>query len=153
MQSGSLSLANGSDQLLERLVCVLPRHPNQPWHSMDDAFGSKLWDILPQDVGIAGVGEDDSIILDGCRAANVRWKSFAPVAYARRTVWKRWLAQKMLRLGGVVFVAAIVLLFVVEIVGVLLLIYSIILMGLSPWLLRMIYLGKFWEQQCWLFGT
>lgn len=40
---------------------------------MDDAYGAKLWDILPQDVGIAGVGEDDSIILDGCRAANVRW--------------------------------------------------------------------------------
>lgn len=40
---------------------------------MDDAYHAKLWDILPQDVGIAGVGEDDSIIIDGCRAANVRW--------------------------------------------------------------------------------
>lgn len=40
-----LSLANGSDQLLERLICVLPKHPDQPWHSMDDAFGAKLWDI------------------------------------------------------------------------------------------------------------
>lgn len=69
----SLSLANGSDQLLERLICVLPKSPDQPWHSMDDAYDAKLWDILPQDVGIAGVGEDDSIILDGCRAANVRW--------------------------------------------------------------------------------
>jgi hypothetical protein len=120
---------------------------------MDDAFGSKLWDILPQDVGIAGVGEDDSIILDGCRAANVRWKSFAPVAYTRRASWKRILAQYMLRMGGVVFLAAIILLFIVPIVGILLLVYSIILMGLSPWLLRMLYLGKFWEQQCWFFGT
>jgi hypothetical protein len=25
-------------------------------------------------------------------------------------------------------------------------------MGLSPWLLRMLYLGKFWGQQCWFFG-
>jgi hypothetical protein len=120
---------------------------------MDDAYSSKLWDILPQDVGIAGVGEDDSIILDGCRAANVRWKSFAPVAYTRRTVWKRILAQMMLRMGGVVFLTAIVFLFVYKIVGILLLVYSIILMGLSPWLLRMLYLGKLWEQQCWLFGT
>jgi hypothetical protein len=64
-RTDSLSLANGSDQLLERLICVLPRDPYQPWHSMDDAFDSKLWDILPQEVGIAGVGEDDSIILDG----------------------------------------------------------------------------------------
>jgi hypothetical protein len=26
------------------------------------------------------------------------------------------------------------------------------MMGLSPWLLRLLYLGKFWEQQCWFFG-
>jgi hypothetical protein len=63
------------------------------------------------------------------------------------------IAHYLLRMGGVVFLVAIVLIFVVKIVGVLLLIYSIILMGLSPWLLRMLYLGKFWEQQCWLFGT
>jgi hypothetical protein len=150
----SLSLANGSDQLLERLICVNPKDPNQPWHSMNDAFDSRLWDFLPQDVGVAGVGEDDSIILDGCRAANVRWKSFSPVAYTRRPSLKRWLAQKMLRLGGLVFLMAIVFLLIpsIRIVGVLLLIYSIILMGLAPWLLRMLYLGKFWDQQCWLFG-
>jgi hypothetical protein len=125
---------------------------------MEDAYQSKLWDILPQDVSIAGIGEGDTIILDGCRAANVRWKSFAPVAYTRRATWKRWLAQKMLRLGGVVFLTAIVLIAIgsmdqsLLVLGVILLIYSIILMGLSPWLLRMLYLGKFWEQQCWMFG-
>jgi hypothetical protein len=151
----SLSLANGSDQLLERLISVLPKTPNQPWHSMEDAWDAKLWDILPQDVGIAGVGEDDSIFLDGCRAANVRWKSFTPVAHVRRESWKRWLAKKLLRLGGVVFLVAIVLLAIsgpTLFIGVILLIYSLILMGLSPWLLRMLYLGKFWDQQCWFFG-
>ncbi|OAL01785.1 hypothetical protein IQ06DRAFT_346405 [Phaeosphaeriaceae sp. SRC1lsM3a] len=149
-----LSLANGSDQLLERLICVHPKDPNQPWHSMDDAFESKLWDFLPLDVGIAGIGEDDTIILDGCRAANVRWKSFAPVAYTRRDSWKRWIAQKLLRLGGIVFLIAIVLLVLpgTLVIGAILLVYSIILMGLSPWLLRMIHMGKFWEQQCWFFG-
>ncbi|KAH8712194.1 hypothetical protein GQ44DRAFT_830056 [Phaeosphaeriaceae sp. PMI808] len=149
-----LSLANGSDQLLERLICVLPKDPNQPWHSMDDAYSSKLWDILPQDVGIAGVGEDDTIILDGCRAANVRWKSFAPVAQIRRQTFKRAIAQKMLRLGGVIFALAIILVLfkVTFIFGVLLLLYSLVLMGLSPWLLRMLFLGKFWDQQCWFFG-
>jgi hypothetical protein len=122
---------------------------------MDDAFESKLWDILPLDVNIAGIAEDDSIILDGCRAANVRWKSFAPVAYTRRDSWKRAIARTMLRLGGVVFLIAIILLAFpfTTIIGVILLIYSIILMGLSPWLLRLIYLGKLWEQQCWFFGN
>jgi len=60
----------------------------------------------------------------------------------------------MLRLGGIVFLAAIVLLAIpgTKVYGAILLIYSIILMGLSPWLLRMLYLGKFWDQQCWFFG-
>ncbi|EMD59138.1 hypothetical protein GGP41_009030 [Bipolaris sorokiniana] len=149
-----LSLANGSEQLLERLICVLPKRPDQPWHSMDDAYGAKLWDILPQDVGIAGIGEDDSIILDGCRAANVRWKSFTPVAYVRREAWKRFIAKKALRLGGVVFIVAIALTAVpsVRTAGIVLIIYSLVLMALSPWLLRLLYLGKFWDQQCWFFG-
>ncbi|CAN9386340.1 unnamed protein product [Alternaria alternata] len=153
-----LSLANGSDQLLERLICMLPKTPDQPWHSMDDAYNAKLWDILPQDVGIAGVGEDDSIILDGCRAANVRWKSFTPVAHTRRDSWKRMIAKLMLRLSGIVFIVAIALLAIpfatsiLRAIGAFLLIYSLLMMGLSPWLLRLLYLGKFWEQQCWFFG-
>jgi hypothetical protein len=130
---------------------------------LDDAYGAKLWDILPQDVGIAGVGADNSITLDGCRAANVRWKSFTPVANTRRPSWKRFLAEKMLRLGSVVFLIGIVLVALptgvgasglspVTAVGVVIIIYSLLLMFLSPWLLRMLYLGKFWDQQCWLFG-
>lgn len=129
---------------------------------MDDAYGAKLWDILPQEVGIAGVGTDDSIILDGCRAANVRWKSFTPVANTRRSSWRRSFAEVLLRMGSVVLLFAIVLacipsgtagqLSIVQIIGVVLTIYSIVLMLLSPWLLRMLYLGKFWDQQCWLFG-
>lgn len=149
-----LSLANGSDQLLERLICVLPKSPEQPWHSMDDAYDAKLWDILPQDVGIAGVGEDDSIILDGCRAANVRWKSFTPVAHTRRESWKRIFAEITLRLSGLILLTSIVLIIVpsTKPIGIILLIISLVLMALSPWLLRILYLGKFWDQQCWFFG-
>lgn len=150
----SLSLANDSDQLLERLICIQPSHPSQPWHSMDDAYGCKLWDILPQETHIAGVGQDDTIILDGCRAANVRWKSFEVVAYRQIESFKRWLAKKMLRTSGLVFwIAVILCLFpYMAVVGVPLLIYSLILIFLSPWLLRLLYLGKFWGTQPWFFG-
>jgi hypothetical protein len=62
----------------------------------------------------------------------------------------------MLRLGGIVFIVAAVLVSFpateVRGIGAVLLVYSIILMGLSPWLLRLIHMGKFWEQQCWFFG-
>ena len=156
-------MANGSDQLLERLVCVLPKTPNQPWHSMDDAYGAKLWEILPEGIEIAGIGHDDSVILDGCRAANVRWKSFTPVANTRRQSWGRWIAEKLLRLSGATYLIGIVLVSIPnysgapglsphQSAGVFLIIYSIFLSFLSPWLLRVLYLGKFWDQQCWLFG-
>lgn len=122
---------------------------------MDDAYNAKLWDILPQDVGIAGVGEDDSIILDGCRAANVRWKSFTQVAYVRRDAWKRLIAKILLRSAGIMFIIGITLVSftgIVNTIGVVIIIYTLILMAFSPWLLRLLYLGKFWGQQCWFFG-
>ncbi|KAF2471129.1 uncharacterized protein BDR25DRAFT_223590 [Lindgomyces ingoldianus] len=155
-----LSLANDSEQLLERLICVMPKSPHQPWHSMDDAYNAKLWDILPQECTIAGVGNDDTIILDGCRAANIRWKSFAPVAYKKIPSWKRLAAQRLIHLGGFTMLIAMVLLSIPKEqggavtvpAGAFLLVYSIILMGLSPWLLRVMYLGKFWGTQGWFFG-
>jgi hypothetical protein len=119
---------------------------------MDDAYGAKLWDILPQDRSIAGVGYDDTIILDGCHAANVRWKSFTPVAHNRIFSWKRWIAQIMLHLSGYTFYASMPLMALVPTVGIPLFIYAIILIGLSPWMLRLLYLGKFWGTQGWFFG-
>lgn len=145
-------MANGSDQLLERLICVEPVSPDQPWHSMDDAYKSKLWDILPQDRSIAGIGHDDTIILDGCHAANVRWKSFTPVAHDRIFSWKRWIAQGLLHLSGYVFWISMGVMAFSPIIGVPLFIYSLILIGLSPWLLHVMYLGKFWGTQGWFFG-
>jgi hypothetical protein len=157
-------MANGSDQLLERLICVLPRVPNQPWHSMDDAYGAKLWEILPEGVEVAGIGNDDTVILDGCRAANVRWKSFTPVANTRRESWGRTFASIMLRLSGITFLVGIALVAIPnplgpdtglathQSVGVFFIIYSIFLFFMSPWLLRLLYLGKLWDQQCWFFG-
>ncbi|KAJ8111526.1 hypothetical protein OPT61_g5899 [Boeremia exigua] len=158
-----LSMANGSDQLLERLICVLPKRPDQPWHSMDDAYGAKLWEILPEGVEISGIGHDDTVILDGCRAANVRWKSFTPVANTRRQSWGRWIAEKLLRISGLTYLVGIFLVAIpnttglpglspTQGAGVFLIIWSIFLAFLSPWLLRVLYLGKFWDQQCWLFG-
>ena len=38
-----LSLANDSDQLLERLICVQPKFPGQPWQEMQDAWNIPLW--------------------------------------------------------------------------------------------------------------
>jgi hypothetical protein len=150
-----LSLANGSDQLLERLICVMPKNPDQPWHSMDDAYGTKLWEILPQDRSIAGIGDDDTIILDGCHAANVRWKSFTPVAYTRKWSFKRWVLSFFLRFSGIFFMTGAGMMGgqgAVRDTGAAIFALGFIFLALSPWLTRIVYLGKFWGTQCWYFG-
>lgn len=38
-----LSLANDSDQLLERLICLQPKFVGQPWQEMQDAWDIPLW--------------------------------------------------------------------------------------------------------------
>jgi hypothetical protein len=88
-----LSLANDNDMLLERLICLLPREPEQDWYSVKDAYKSKLWDIYPS-CQIAGVCEDDSVIIDGAFGATIHWDKFRKVANARRQQsWKRFACQ------------------------------------------------------------
>ncbi|PLB39790.1 uncharacterized protein BDW47DRAFT_130616 [Aspergillus candidus] len=106
-----LSLANDSDQLLERLVCLLPNpasrtapyaraHPDQVRAlnkdcpvacseellnmATEDQFGSRLWDITPT-CKLVGVGDDPhipTVILDECRATRIRWKRFPQMRYS-----------------------------------------------------------------------
>ncbi|KAJ2978620.1 hypothetical protein NUW58_g7438 [Xylaria curta] len=75
-----ISLANDSDRLLERYLCTMPANIDQPWHDMEDAYHSSLWDIEPY-CQVAAICEDDTVIIDGARGASIRWKSFLPVAF------------------------------------------------------------------------
>jgi hypothetical protein len=99
---------NDSDCLLERLICVLPKVHSQPWHDMEDAYGSSLWDIYPT-CQVAGVGFDDTVIIDGAFGTTVRWKSFHQIWTSRRTSWKRWLAWKALHFSGWFFIIGCIL--------------------------------------------
>ncbi|TKA61519.1 hypothetical protein B0A49_08340, partial [Cryomyces minteri] len=146
-----LSLANDSDMLLERLICTLPKDPGQHWSCMDDAWNVNLWDIYPT-CQIAGVGHDDTVIIDGAFGANVRWKSFAPVANLRRTSWKRLFVQVFLHSSPIFFFFSLALLALNLAAAAILLIYSLAMIGASPKLLRVIYGGKFWYTQPWFFG-
>lgn len=90
-----LSLANDSDMLLERLICTLPKSPNQHWSSMEDAWDAKLWDIYPT-CQVAGVGHDDTVIIDGLRGASVRWGRFSRVANLTKVTLKRRILRKLI---------------------------------------------------------
>lgn len=66
-----LCLANDSNMLLERLICILPKNKDQPWHNTDDQWNVPLGDIYPT-TQICGIGEGETIILDNAHAANIR---------------------------------------------------------------------------------
>ncbi|KAI9660918.1 MAG: hypothetical protein M1821_009245 [Bathelium mastoideum] len=108
-----LSLANSSDRLLERLICVLPREPSwefqpqqygsaedvreygEPWSALDDVWNANLWDIEPH-CQIPGVGKGDTVIIDGARGASIRWKGFKFVATTKGFSWRRLFAKCIL---------------------------------------------------------
>ena len=152
-----LSLANDSDMLLERLICTLPTGPNQSDLTTEDAWNISLWDIYPT-CQIAGVGHDDTVILDGVFGAAIRWKAFALVATSVRDSWRRLGARTCLRGSPYLFYLGIVLVAiqgtgdVTKAIGAIFLIWAIIVTLLSPYLVRLIYGGKLWGTQAWFFG-
>lgn len=142
---------------------------------MDDAYQCKLWDIFPNNMSIAGVGTDDTIILDGCHAASIRWGSFAQVAYTQQWSFKRWTAAVVLHLSGFIFWTLASLYpwavrwnsastndqqpnppkspyYWLYVTFMVVFYFSLLLVLAAPYLLRLLYLGKFWGQQGWFFG-
>ncbi|KAI9659014.1 MAG: hypothetical protein M1821_001974 [Bathelium mastoideum] len=91
-----LSLANDSDNLLERLLCMLPVHPDAPWHEIKDAWGARLWDIEPR-CQIAGIVDDQTVTLDGAFGATIQWDSTEQVAFFKRSTLIRTLGKILLR--------------------------------------------------------
>lgn len=156
-----LSLANDSNQLLERLICTLPRHMDQPWYTIEDFWDRHLWDIDPL-CQVVGIGEGDTVILSGAFGAPIRWKSFALVNLLLRNTVKRSVARVALRGVPAWFAFGAFMLVVsksqggslavVTVVGWLFMGFSILVILLSPYLLRSLYVGKTWAAQPWLFG-
>lgn len=198
-----LSLANDSDKLLERLICVLPkkldiRHrsvddsadeeyqsdPDGPsedekeskskqqkqiddeeqkkkrhyWTNIDDFWDAKLWDIDPG-CQIAGIAQDDTVIIDGAFAATVHWDSFQRVAITTKETWSRFLARGFVRSVPAWVFAGILAISLGgtgnptgQAIGAIIFIVAISTILLSPALILHIYGGKVWSTQPWLFG-
>ncbi len=150
-----LSLANDSNKLLERLVCFLPQSPYDSWHSLHDHWNASLWDIYPK-TQVCGIGESDTVILDGARAADIRWKSFSSVILRHNDTKKRILARISLSLAGH-FLWLSILIFtgtaqINSAYGVIPLLLAAPIILLSPYLVKTLYLGKVWSAEPWFFG-
>ena len=159
-----LSLANDSDLLPERLACMLPPSPYAPWDSLEDQWGANLWDINPK-AQVCGIGDNDTIILDGARAAHIRWKSFKKVLLRNNETMRRTLTRLALTLVSPVFVIAVVLLAIsanpptdefptaqLKAPGGVLLALALCVLIASPKLIDWLYVGKIWDAQPWFFG-
>ena len=172
-----LSLANDSNMLLERMICLLPENAYRPWHSLQDYWGASLWDIYPK-TQICGIGENDTIILDGARAASIRWKSFKKVITRHRDTFKRKAARVALTLSAPFFFFGIFSVAIVRAtnggssftyggystgiqsplnalvgVGITFLVFGLIVILLSPLLIKGLYHGKVWSAQPYFFGV
>ncbi|APA16056.1 hypothetical protein sscle_16g108260 [Sclerotinia sclerotiorum 1980 UF-70] len=75
-----LSLANDSDMLLERLLCLKLKDHRAPWHEMQDVWGAKLWDITPI-CQISEVVENDTVILGDAKGAMINWAFLEAIDY------------------------------------------------------------------------
>jgi hypothetical protein len=175
-----LSLANDSDRLLERMICLLP--PGQEdafdevrrseesgdsisqgpdkrhwWTNMDDFWGAKLWDVEPF-CQIAGIANDDSVIIDGAFAATVHWDAFQRVAITTRETWSRLTARSFVRGAPGWFMIGVLLISLggqnatTKGFGAVLLVIALSIVLLSPLLILHIYGGKVWSTQPWFFG-
>ncbi|CAG7559606.1 unnamed protein product [Fusarium equiseti] len=151
-----LSLANDSDGLLERYICTLPLTKDQPWYDMTDAYESSLWDITPY-CQVAGIADNDTIIIDGAWGVSIRWKTFYPVYWSTGPSWKRWFSGIAVEWNGAFFITAISL-FAVDsgaatiIPGVMFLLLFLYIWLITPNLVRVIYGGKFADTQAEMFG-
>ncbi len=155
-----LSLANDSNLLLERLVCVMPRDPYQDWYDTSDYWGVKLWDIYPT-CQVAGIGQDDSVIIDGVLGGTIRWKKFQRIAYTKKESTKRSAARLALRINPLVLIGGLFLFGVGATykgrsdflgVGITILLTSLGIAGFSPYLVRVLFTGKLWATQPRFFG-
>ncbi|KAK5997559.1 hypothetical protein PT974_02922 [Cladobotryum mycophilum] len=156
-----LSLANDSDLLLERCICTLPLSSEQPWHDMTDAYESQLWDITPY-CQVAGIADNDTVIIDGAFGVSVRWKSFYPIYWLTGLSPRRLLACSLMEYNGLILFLSIGLMSsgsffgpagaVMVVIGLLLLLVFVYFWLLTPRLVRRMYSGKFHQIQAEMFA-
>ncbi|KAI0406826.1 hypothetical protein F4802DRAFT_77668 [Xylaria palmicola] len=157
-----LSLLNDSNSLLERLICTLPKRRGEPWHTLEDYWGAKLWDIEPT-VQVSAIASDQTVVLDGGFAASINWDELRRVGFLKReTIWRSigafivrfapgWLIIASVLLGTVSkplpyaanpLLGAAIIFFIIAFIAV----------AALPYTMLTLYSGKFWSTEALLFG-
>ena len=170
-----LSLANDSDRIVERAVCLLPPSPASPPAPapapaqapapmaqnfvLEDELGAKLWDIEPL-CQVAGIGRDDSVFLDGCQGASIRWKNVPRIYFHGRNTWKKRWANRGWRTAPLWFLIGIIMIIIADNdkdptfggVGTMFLLIGLSMLIYGPWAVQRMHSGKVWGSSPWLIG-
>lgn len=146
-----LSLPQDNDRLMERLISLLPIHPDGPWNEMSDQYESTLWDIYP-DVQVCGIGENDTVIVDGFKGAMIQWSKFSTVQTTKRMSWKRLTLIYITMFTPLIFIMGLLLLIAIRTAAIVLLVLSSVVMCTTPVYVPHLYKGKLYEAEPCLFG-
>lgn len=137
---------------MERMICLLPNSPEEDWELMTDQYKASLWDIYPE-IQVCGVGENDTVIIDGARAAQIQWSMFSPVRTATNFTGKRWCFMQIVVWSPILFYTSIILTAVIPMVGVPFLVVVLLLLILpSPYFVWALFGGKLWQVEPCFFG-
>ncbi|KAG2071092.1 hypothetical protein BDR04DRAFT_521378 [Suillus decipiens] len=150
-----LSMANDNDRIAERMVSMLPPTITKTacWYSDEDIYRANLWDIIPE-IQVAGVTENGALVIDGCRAAAIRWKDFPEVAFATTDSLRRniigfvpYLSWPTLIIGlGIITTSS-------RVGGITLIVIGIVLLFVSPRLFVFNQSGRIIRAQPWFIGV
>ena len=147
-----LSLPQDNDRLMERLICLLPEHPDEPWNKMSDQYKSILWDIIPG-TQVCGIGENDTVIVDGFKGALIQWSKFSTVLTTKRMSWKRTALIYITAGLPLIFFLGLLILAASRTAAIAMICISLALLATTPAYIPHLYKGKLTEVEPCLFGV
>lgn len=119
---------------------------------MTDQYRASLWDIYPESQ-ICGIGENDTVMVDGCKGAVIQWSNFTTVTTFTRLTLVRQILLWIILLSPIMFVTGCSILSVSPVAGLLVLFVSLFFFQLpSPFYIWHLYGGKVWASEPCLFG-
>ncbi|KAG2071159.1 hypothetical protein BDR04DRAFT_1098859 [Suillus decipiens] len=149
-----LSMANDNDRIAERMVSMLPSTITKTacWYADDDIYRANLWDILPE-IQVAGITENGALVVDGCRAAAIRWKDFPEVAFLTTDSLRRTIIGFIPYLSWPTLIIGLGILMITRVGGITLIVIGLVLLIISPRLFVFSHSGRIVSAQPWFIGV
>ncbi|KAG2052983.1 hypothetical protein BDR06DRAFT_997324 [Suillus hirtellus] len=150
-----LSMANDSDRIADRMVSMLPSTttPGACWYADNDIYDANLWDILPE-IQVAGVTENGALVLDGCRAAAIRWKNFPEIPFTTPFSVRRKIVGYIPYFSWPFIISGLSIIpHTSRAGGIALIVIGLFLLFLSPRLFLYSRSGRIIDKQPWLIGV